>query len=74
MLTRPIKTREGSLVTLSTAQQKILLDEYKSVLAAMLKAIPGNAPAASLLHAGLDAADRIGIHSGAGCIASNKQP
>jgi hypothetical protein len=75
MLTRPIKTRGGALLTLSTAQQAKLLNQYKSVLTAMIKALPGHlhAPVTSLLHKCLATADRIALPSGIDRLASNRQ-
>jgi hypothetical protein len=75
MLTRPIKTPSGGLVALTAAQQDMLLNEYKSVLTAMIKALPGHlhAPVTALLHSCLATADRITLPSGIDRIASNRQ-
>ena len=63
LLHQPIKSRNGDLITLSPEEQAKLIDDYRTVLAAMVEESREPLPAslANLLQTGLDIADKVGI-------------
>jgi hypothetical protein len=75
LLSQPVKSRDGSFITLSSDQQAKLISDYQTVLAAMVEESRGQLPAplANLFKVCLDSANKVGMTFKARRAVSDRQ-